>query len=161
HTFLILLCAASCVLLIACANVANLLLARSPIRYQEAAIRSALGASSQRILVQFLSENVLLAIIGGACALLVGKGISTGLQTMIPANLVGLVDLSLDGRTIEFTSVVAIGSGLLFGIGPAIRLSKRSLSELLKRAATGNVGGKSGRVRDALVIGEIAVALVL
>jgi predicted permease len=161
NTFVILLCSASCVLLIACANVANLLLARSSSRQREVAVRTALGASSGRMFRQILTENLLLSLSGGAFGLLIAGWVRAGLSAMIPADLVGIVDLNLDWRTIIFTTSVSAMTGLLFGLAPAVRLSHAGVSEMLKGNARGNLGQSGGRLRDALVVGEIAVALIL
>jgi len=161
NTFVILLCAASCVLLIACANVANLLLARATARQREIAVRTALGASPGRVLRQILTENLMLSAAGGAFGLLVARWISNGLESMIPQNLSGIVNFNLDWRAIAFTLVISIVSGVLFGIAPAIRLSNGAISDVLKAVAPGNVTQGGGRLRDVLVVGEIAIALVL
>jgi putative ABC transport system permease protein len=153
--FIILLSAAGCVLLIACANVGNLLLVRASRRQREVAIRTALGASPLRLVRQFLCENLLLAGTGGAAGLLFAHWGARVLQDMIPAGLAGSVELGLDLRVLGFTAAVSILTGLLFGLAPAVQLTRTNLSS---RAAVGQAGP---RLRDALVVAEVAIALVL
>jgi putative ABC transport system permease protein len=154
--FLILLSAAGCVLLIACANVGNLLLARASARRREIAVRIALGATRGRLLRQILTENLLLAAVGGAFGLLFANWCLFGLKRMIP---VGLADsLHLDLRVLGFTCAISILTGLLFALAPALEMSRIHLSSRL----AGQTGiGRSGRLRGLLVIAEVAIALVL
>jgi putative ABC transport system permease protein len=154
-TFIILLSAAACVLLIACANVGNLLLARASSRQREIAVRTALGAAPMRVLRQLLTENLLLAFSGGALGLLFAQWSMAGLEKMIPTGLAGAVELRVDLRVLAFASAVSILTGLLFGLAPALQLSRMNLSG---RSA---VGHGSGKLRDALVVAEVAIALVL
>jgi predicted permease len=160
QTFSLLLAAAGCVLLIACANVGNLLLARSSARQREAAVRTALGASPGRVLRQILTENVVLSIAGGALGLLFAKWGTAMLQSMIPVGLAGSIDLALDWRVIVFTAAISILTGLLFGLAPALQLSRAGIGEVLKRAGRVTTG-QGTRLRDVLVAGEVAIALVL
>jgi putative ABC transport system permease protein len=154
-TFIILLSAAACVLLIACANVGNLLLARASSRQREIAVRTALGAAPMRVLRQLLTENLLLAFAGGGLGLLFAQWSMAGLEKMIPTGLAGAVELRVDLRVLAFASAVSILTGLLFGLAPALQLSRMNLSG---RSA---VGHGSGKLRDALVVAEVAIALVL
>jgi putative ABC transport system permease protein len=150
--FLILLSAAGCVLLIACANVGNLLLARASARKREISVRFALGATRVRLLRQIVTENLLLAGTGGALGLLFASWSLYGLRRMIP---VGLADhLQLDLRVLAFTCGISILTGLLFGLAPALELSRIQLGS---RTVTTH----AGRLRDVLVIAEVAIALVL
>jgi predicted permease len=151
-TFLILLAAAGCVLLIACANVGNLLLARAAGRRVEIAVRAALGASPRRLIRQILTENLLLAGAGGLAGLAVARWSMAILEKMIPPAL-GVLNLRPDSRVLAFTMAVSILTGLLFGLAPALELSRPGA------AARPNAGSR--RVRDALVVAEIAIALVL
>ena len=160
-TFLVLLSAAACVLLIACANVGNLLLARSASRQREMAVRTALGASPARVLRQILTESLVLSMAGGALGLLIARVSMAGLESLIPAGLAGVVDLGLDVRAIAFTAAVSILTALLFGLAPALQLSRTGIAEALKRAGRGSVAQGGGLVRDLLVVGEMAIALVL
>ncbi len=150
--FLILLSAAGCVLLIACANVGNLLLARGSARKREIGVRAALGAAPARLLQQVLTENLLLATMGGALGLLFAKWSMVALERMVPPGLAG--GLRLDWRAFAFTSAVSILTGLLFGMLPAIRLAKVQVSG---RSSI----GQGSRIRDVLVAAEMAIALVL
>lgn len=154
-TFIILLSAAACVLLIACANVGNLLLARASSRQREIAVRTALGAAPARVLRQLLTENLLLALLGGALGLLFAQWSMAVLEKMIPTGLAGVVDLRVDLRVLAFAGAVSILTGLLFGLAPALQLSRMNLS------GRGAVGHGSGKLRDALVVAEVAIALVL
>ena len=115
-------------LLIACANVGNLLLARASSRQREIAVRTALGASPMRVLRQLLIENLLLALAGGALGLLFASWSMTGLERMIPAGLAGVLELRVDLRVLAFAGAVSILTGLLFGLAPALQLSQMRLS---------------------------------
>jgi putative ABC transport system permease protein len=157
--FAILLAAAACVLLIACANVANLLLARASGRQREIAVRTALGAQPIRILRQILTENLLLSCAGGALGLLFAHWTMSVLQKMVPAGLAASVDLHVDIRVVVFAGLLAVASGVLFGLAPALQLLKSSSQEAT-HAGRGTVG-KGGRLRDVLVVAEVAIALVL
>ncbi len=154
-TFVLLLCAAGCVLLIACANVGNLLLARSGSRRREIAVRTALGASPARVQRQILTETMVLSIAGGALGLLFARWGSLALENMIPPSLAGMVDLTPDWRAVAFTAAIAILTGLLFGMAPALQLAKAGIY------GSRSTIGSAGRLRDILVIAEVAIALVL
>ncbi len=151
------------VLLIACANVANMLLARAMGRRREVAIRLAMGAGRGRIMAQFLTESVLLFLIGGAVGLLwAGWGVRA-LVAAIPANLAGnlpfLKDLAIDPGVLGFTFAVCLATGLLFGLLPAFRSSAQGVADTLKDGARGASGRQ--RVRSGLVVTEIAIAMFL
>jgi putative ABC transport system permease protein len=161
NEFIMLLCAAACVLLIACANVGNLLLARSAARQREVAIRAALGASPGRVLRQILAEALVLSAAGGLLGLAVALWSMAGLQGMIPEGLAGVVDLKLDGRVILFTVAISILTGVLFGLAPALQLSKTGISSALQRVGRSNIVSGGRRLIDILVVGEMAIALVL
>jgi predicted permease len=152
---IILLAGAGCVLLIACANVGNLLLARASSRRREIAIRTALGASPMRVLRQLLTENLLLALAGGMLGLLFASWSLASLEKMIPAGLAGAVNLRVDLRVLAFAGVVSILTVVLFGLAPALQLSK------MGRSGRGVVGHGGGKLREALVVAEIAITLVL
>jgi predicted permease len=152
RTFLILIAAAGCVLLIACANIGNLLLVRASARRREMAVRAALGADPMRLLRQVLTENLLLAVAGGAAGLLLATWSITALGRMVPSGL--SIDLRLDLRMVVFSAAITLVSALLFGIAPAIKLSQTGISSR-------SVVGDRGKLRDLLVVAEVAIALVL
>jgi putative ABC transport system permease protein len=150
------------VLLIACANLANLLLARSAKRAREMGIRTALGAERSRLIRQLLTENLLLSIAGGISGLLIGLAGSKLLWSFRPAFLEqNIIAIQFDWRVFAFTAAITLITGMLFGLLPALRSSLSDLSEVLK---TGGRGGTESfarsRLRSALVVGEIALALV-
>ena len=161
-SLLLLAGAVCCLLLIACANVANLMLARASLRSKEVAVRTAVGASRGVILRQVLTENVLLAIAGGVAGLLLAVWGTDLLLAIAPRAIPRVQDITLDWRVVLFTMIVTIGTGLLFGVMPAVQLSNADLNGTLKeggRSITGSGGGN--RTRSALVIAEIALSLVL
>ncbi len=155
-----------CVLLIACANVANLLLARATARQKEIAIRTVLGASRARIIGQMLTESLLLSIMGGALGLLVAYIAIRLLILSIPPeignNLVGWKNIGLNTEAMVFTIAVSLLTGIIFGLAPALHASRPDLNESLKEGGrTGTEGPRRNRLRSALVVFEVAIALVL
>src|SRR5215213_5653473 len=150
------------VLLIACANVANLLLARASVRRREIAVRLALGASRRRLVQQLLTESLLLALLGGVVGLIATQWSASSLPKFFPANVVAGIDLSIDGRVLVFTLGVTILTGVLFGLAPALQATRLNLLTSLKDDA----GAQSRRfrrlgLRDVLVISQLALSLVL
>ena len=159
---LILLGAVGFVLLIACANVANLLLARAAVRQKEISLRLALGASRGRLIRQFLTESVLLAGLGGGCGLLVSLAGIRALKRFVPEAILQVQAINIDSKVLIFTLLVSVATGLIFGLAPATQASKSSLNETLKEGGRDSGAGVHGnRIRGFLVIGEVAISFIL
>lgn len=150
------------VLLIACVNVANLLLAQAETRRREFAVRVALGAARRRLIRQLVVESATLAVIGGGLGLILAAGGLASLEALSPANLPRVDEIAIDGRVLAFTSLVALLSVLLFGVGPAFRTVRRDLHDTLREGARGaTIGGERQRLRRLLVAAQLALAVVL
>jgi putative ABC transport system permease protein len=154
------LAAVGFLLLIACANIANLQLARSRTRQKEIALRAALGASPNRIVRQLLAENVVLGLAGGVVGVTFAYWVVSWIVAHGPAEMPRLDQSRIDVTTLAFACVVALLSGFAFGLAPALRSASARLNEAFK-SGTGIVGGSRDRVRSLLVVGEVALALLL
>jgi predicted permease len=160
-TLLVFLGAVCLVLLIACANVANLLLARAVLRQREIAVRSALGAGRPRIIRQLLTESLVLAVIGGALGLLLSYLSLDLILAGAPARISNLADIRIDGLVLGFTLLISIATAVIFGFVPAVHASNAHLSEGLKESTRSTEGPARHRMRNVLVTAETALALVL
>ncbi len=152
------------VLLITCANVANLLLARANARHREIAVRQSLGASRGRLLRQLLTESTVLAALGGAAGLALGVWATRLLPALLPSEMVGpglqLPEFTLDWRVLTFTTGLSLATGTLFGLAPALQTTRRDLIPSLK-TVTGDAHARRSRLRGTLVVAQVALSLVL
>jgi putative ABC transport system permease protein len=149
------------VLLIACTNVANLLLARAAARNREISIRAALGADRGRLVTQFLTESLVLSLSGGVLGLLLAMWGMDALLAIIGDGLPRATEVQLDGRVVLFTGAVSVLTGLLFGLVPALQASRADLHGAMREGARGTGGRSAGRIRSVLVVSQVALALVL
>ena len=158
---LVLFGAVGFVLLIACANVANIQLVRAGTRQKEIAIRSALGATRARIIRQVLTESVLLAAVGGVAGLLVAVWGVSSLAAISADTIPRVREIGIDAKVAAFTLLISVGTGVLFGLAPALQVSKSDLTDALKEGARSTAGARRNRVRSVLVVAEVALSLVL
>ncbi|MFP3941411.1 MAG: ABC transporter permease, partial [Thermoanaerobaculia bacterium] len=158
---LVLSAAVALVLLIACANVANLLLVRAAGRHRDLAVRTALGAGRWRLVRQVVAESLLLAAGGGALGLLVASWGRTGLVALVGDEVPRLAESGLDLRVLGFTAALALATALAFGLGPGLLATRGELAPALKEGGRGAAGTGRHRARNLLVVAEVALALVL
>jgi putative ABC transport system permease protein len=156
-----LLGAVVCVLLIGCANISNLLLARGASRHTEMSVRAALGASRWRITRQLLAESILLSLAGGAIGLLLAVWGGRAMSALLPADVPRDAAVTVDTGVLLFTTIVAVVTGILFGLAPALEASRGDLVTSLKESRRDGGSGSRGRARHVLVVAEVALALVL
>jgi putative ABC transport system permease protein len=162
RALLILLGMVGCLLLIACANVANLLLARAAARAREIAVRAALGAGRLRLVRQFLTESSVLALLGGAAGLLVAFWGVAALVSLAPPNLPRLDEITVSRSVFLFTLGVSLATGMVFGIAPALHAARVDLNEALKEnSRSAGIGGRSGRLRSTVIVAEIALTMIM
>jgi predicted permease len=160
-SLLVLLGAVGLVLLVACANVANLLLARSVSRQREIAVRAALGAGRGRLVRQMLTESVLLGLLGSAAGLLLARVSLRLLVPLVPESVAAPESIGLDARVLVFTLGLALLTGFVFGMAPALHLSRTALAGAMREGSRSSEGGGRGRTRGVLMAAEVALSLVL
>jgi putative ABC transport system permease protein len=158
---LVLLGAVGLVLLVACVNVANLLLARVAARETELAVRTALGAGRGRLVRQLLTESVLLALLGGLAGMALASFLVDALLALQPQGLPRLAEVRLDRPVLGFTAALSLLTGVLFGIAPAFQMARRATAQALREGSRGILAGGRGRLRSGLVVGQLALAMVL
>ena len=162
NSLLVLLSAVACVLLIACANVANLLLARATFRQKEIAVRTALGASRLHIIRQLLTESLLLSIVSGVLGLLLSVWLTRLLIAVSPPNSPRFNEIAIDANVFLFTLAVTILTAFIFGLAPALQLSRPAMNETLKESGRqGSPGVASNRIGSLLMVSEIALSFIL
>ena len=154
--------AVTLVLLIACSNVANLLLARASVRHREISIRAALGAGRFRIVRQLLTESVIIGLLSAPLGIVMALATLGLLDSAIPPDSIPyFIHWALDGRSIAYTIAISIGTGIVFGLVPALHATRSNLQDSLKEGARGSTGGRRAWLRNGLVVVEIAMSLVL
>ncbi|MGH7655349.1 MAG: ABC transporter permease [Gemmatimonadaceae bacterium] len=159
---LLLMCITGIVLLIACANIANLLLASGAGRSMEMAVRLSLGATRGQILAQLLTESVLLGLIGGVASLFVAKGTLVGMTELMPSNVVEGLTFALDGSAVAFAAALSVTTGFLFGLFPAVHSTRAEIASVMREGGTKQTGAKAAsRFRTSLVTAQIALSMAL
>jgi putative ABC transport system permease protein len=158
---LILLGAVALVLLVACANVANLMLSRSVAREREIGVRSALGAAGHRLVQLMVLEGIILAFVGGALGLAIGQWVLRLTPAVLAASLPGLMEVSLDGRVVLFTFALSLVTALIFSFAPVVAGMRRDVNDLLRENGRGTGGRRGHRLQSALVMSSVAFAFVL
>lgn len=148
-------------LLMACANIANLLIARGIARETEVAIRAALGASRSRLARQFLTESILLALIGAAVGLGIASWATALVRTLGPADIPRLREVGMDAHVLGFTLLLALATSVIFGLAPAVQISRVELQATLRQGARGTTSGGRTRIRNVLVVVQVALAMIL
>jgi putative ABC transport system permease protein len=161
RALLVLLGAVGLVLLIACVNVANLILARVAAREGELAVRTALGAGRYRLMRQLLTESITLSVIGGGAGILLAAFSLDALLALQPQGVPRLGEVRVDRAVVAFAALLSVLTGLLFGVFPALQMTRRSTAESLRESGRGAVSGRGHRLRNGLVIGQIALAMML
>ena len=156
-----LLAAVGVVVLIACANVANLLLVRASVREKEIAIRAAMGAGRRRLVMQMLAESLVLAIVGGACGVLLAWLAITPIQTLSAGSIPRVADVALDRNVLAFALLVSVATGLLFGLAPAWQVSHGGFGAALKEGGRSSTASGGRKLRNALLVAEVALSIVL
>lgn len=158
---IVLLVAVVFVLLIACANIANLLLSRAATRQKEMAVRTALGATRVRLIRQLLVEAVVLSGVGGGAGLLAAWAAVRALTRSLPVGTLPIPDVGIDATVLWFCFALTVATGVLFGLAPALRIASVKTNETLKETGRGSTGGIRGRLRDGLAASEVALATIL
>ena len=161
RALLTLLGAVGLVLLIACVNVANLLLARAAGRETELAVRAALGAGSGRLVRQLMTESVLLGVLGGVAGVLLASFSLDALLQLQPQGVPRLAEVRVDRIVMAFAAGLSLFTGLLFGLAPALQMTRRATAQSLREGGRGVLSGRGGRLRGTLVVGQIALAMML